>query len=178
MTFTTKSILLSSHQAGVRAMIPGVSASLRPHPSNSLNMFKELTAAELAKLKLSARLMGETKLGTTNAATLVDSLNEVATSEIPGWVTVLGGIGAPTAWMGVTFDVLVQVLNGAGADKRIAASNLAGRVNEGTRLYAVQFVTTDSTPTFGFSYLVSSNLNGTTYHHGLITVLADIRIVG
>lgn len=178
MAFEERSILLSSHVAGIKAMFAGKPGpDLKPYPGGTNDLFKELSKVQLAKLKVMPELAGETLLGETNAKSLIGYLKEVAGGEIPGWVTTVVGVSVPQAWMGVAFDVLVQVFNGLTADERTTAANLAGRVNDKSKLSAIRFVTADSTPRFVFAYILSANLNGTIYYHGLSATTADIRIL-
>jgi hypothetical protein len=179
MAFSDYSILNSHHRAGIHAMLPAVGPWLREFPAGSNDMFKEFTDSDLKKLKSGPQLVDSRILGANNSDSLVKYLNEVADSEIPGWVSAVVGIGVPIAWMGIVFKSLVKLLNGLGADKRLKASNLAGRISPNSKLSAVQFVTSDViNPKFGFSYILSANLDGTDYHYGLHTVIADIRVTG
>lgn len=109
------------------------------------NMSKKLTKDGITKLTVAApRLAAEKKLTAANAKFLKDTLNDRAQDSVPGWVSTVLGAFAPVAWVGISADVAIQLINGKGDAGRLSLANVAGTVGVGGTVSVHERVASDA----------------------------------
>jgi hypothetical protein len=133
-------------------------------PVSPENFSKRLSSQELTSLNVpTPKIAASAKLNATNANTLRGWLNENASSSIPGWVSTVIGIVVPAAWVGISADVAIQLINGSGDAGRITLANIAGTVSENGFVGVIHRVVSksDGKQAYVWNYTYTANLNGT-----------------
>lgn len=176
-----KGILDQNQQQGFAKMFaPERNAGLS-HMGGQLNldnMSKVLTAADVKRLdRPQPVVLASNQLGAANAGVLVKWLDANAQSTVPGWVSTVAGF-VPSAWVGLTADVFLQTLDGAGEAGRLAAAKVAGRVTERGQVVALERVAkgTDGKQKYIFSFALSTDLDGKRVITPLHSCVADIVV--
>lgn len=127
------------------------------------NFSKKLTGAQLTSLTVDKpQVAASATLGQAEAKFLKDALNANAQSSVPGWISTFIGAFIPQAWVGVTADVMIQLINGSGDAGRLSLANIAGTVAVGGNVSVVQRVAKDNNGAqkFIWAYSHTANLNG------------------
>ena len=90
------------------------------------------------------------------------------------------GVVVPQAWVGLTADVFIQLMNGAGDAGRQKVANLAGTVSPGGAVGVTEQVAPDRSGTrkFIWTYIYQANLNGKLLTSPLTICSADIKVTG
>lgn len=143
------------------------------------NMSKPLTKDELKTLQVRApRITASSSLSAERATLLRGWLNENASATLPGWIATTTAIAVPQAWVGVTADVFIQLINGSGDAGRLKVANLAGTVSGGGMVGVTEQVANDSSgdPKFLWTYVYQASLNGRQITTPLAVCSADIVI--
>lgn len=97
---------------------------------------------------------------------------------VPGWFSTAIGAFVPAAWVGVTADVMVQLVNKSGDAGRLSLANLAGTVGSGGNVAVVERVGKDKggTQKFIWAYSHTANLNGKPTTSLLYACSADVVV--
>lgn len=141
------------------------------------NRFKKLSKQQVERLKAATPTVAANyKLSDIHAALLKDWLNENAAASLPGWfTTVVGGV-IPQAWVGITADALIQIINQSGDAGRLKVANIAGTVSPGGEVAVLERVAPDKTGKhqFVYTYVYNYNLNNKRVTVPLTVCMADI----
>ena len=173
-------ILTDHQQKGVNAMFsPPYSSGttlIGDHVSLE-NRFKKLSKQQLERLKTkSPAVAASYKLSDEHATLLKKWLNENAAASLPGWfTTVVGGV-VPHAWVGITADVLIQLVNQSGDAGRLTVANIAGTVSSGGEVAVLEWVVPDKNgkQQFLYAYVYNYDLNAKRVTVPLTVCKADI----
>lgn len=141
------------------------------------NFSKKLTAAQLKSLTVDKPIVAATAtLGEAEAKFLKKALNDNAQSSVPGWFSTVIGAFVPQAWVGITADVMIQLINGKGDAGRLSLANIAGTVGPGGNVSVVERVGKDKNGVqkFIWAYSHTANLNGKPTTALLYACAADI----
>ena len=141
------------------------------------NMSKQLSQDQLKALQVAAPIVVARYTLTDDRAILLKGwMNENASATLPGWIATATTIVVPQAWVGLTADVFIQVINGAGDTGRLKVANLAGTVSKGGLVAFTEQVTKDTSgkPKFLWTYIYQANLNGQTITSPLAACSADV----
>ena len=164
--FSCGGILTDAQEEGFKAFFsPAYSPSLS-HVGGQVapeNFSKKITKDELKRLQVKTPIVAVSYVLTDAHGALLKSwLNERATSTVPGWVSTVAGIAAPQAWIGISADVFLQLVNASGDVGRLQVANLAGTVSGGGRVGVLEQVAkkSDGKLIFLFSYVYNYELNG------------------
>ena len=124
---------------------------------------KRLTPSDAKRLSASTpTVVTRAKLSLAHPNMLKSWLNENATDSIPGWFATALGVLVPSAWVGLTADASIQLMNASGDAGRMKLANLAGTVSEGGTVAVTEQVAKDAKGSLKFlwSYVYQANLNG------------------
>lgn len=141
------------------------------------NMSKKLTSDEVKRLKVPGPIVvARYSLSADRAKLLKSWLNENASATLPSWISTTAGIVAPQAWVGLTADVFIQLINGAGDAGRLQVANIAGTVSEGGLVGVTEQVASDSSGKnkFLWTYIYQASLNGRLLTTPLTVCSADV----
>lgn len=178
--FSCGGILTDAQRRGFEAMFsPPYSPSLSKvgQAVEPASMAKKLTAAEQQTLRSKGPAqVAARSLSVDNARSLKGWLNENAATEIPGWVSTAAGIVAPTAWVGLSADMFVQLVNAANGQSKLKTANVAGTVSEGGQVGVLEHVAvgSDGKPRFIWTYVYKYVLNGQSLSTPLSICSSDI----
>ena len=145
------------------------------------NFSKKLTAAQLATLSVPTPIVAASAvLDDAGAKFLKKALNDDAQLSVPGWFSTVIGAFVPQAWIGITADVMIQLLNGSGDAGRLSLSNLAGTVGPGGNVAVVERVAKSQGggQKFIWAYSHTANLNGRPTTTLLYVCSADVVMSG
>lgn len=180
--FTCSGILTEAQQEGFKALFsPAYSPSLT-HTGGAVtpaNMAKSLSAADVNKLSAAKPLVVKNgTLTAARAALLKGWLNENASASVPGWVSTAIGAVVPEAWVGLSADVFLQLVNNAGDAGRQKVANLAGTVSEGGTVAVLEQVAKNAAgkQKFLWTYVYEANLNGKLLNTPLKICSADVVV--
>jgi hypothetical protein len=172
-------VLTDAQQQGFMALFdppfsPGL--VLIGSPVSPDNMFKQLSPTDLQNLSAAQPTTAvEVTLNDQQASDLKGWLNDDATSQIPGWVSTAIGVLVPQAWVGLSADVFIQLVNGSGDNGRLTAANIAGTVSAGGTVGVIEQVSqVNGTNKFVWAYVYVATLNGKIISMPLATCSADI----
>ena len=175
--------VLNEHQAkGFDTFFsPTYSPSLTSNggPVTTVTLVKRLSQDDIKRLsKKIPIVVQKVQLSDQNATDLKGWLNDNATTGVPGWVSTVAGIVAPSEWAGVSVDVLFQLINGAGNAGQLTAANIAGTVSKGGWVGVTEQVNkTDSGDSkFVWTYLYQATLNGKLVTSPLRACSADVVV--
>lgn len=144
---------------------PSYSLALR-HQGGAIapeNMKKVLSRVELERLSTTnATTTASSVLTRAQAGVLRSWLNANAQESVPGWFTTALGIVAPAAWLGLSADILAQLVNQSGDAGRLELANVAGTVSEGGEVAVLHRIISepDATNTYVWIYAYAATLNG------------------
>lgn len=178
--FTCSGILTDSQQAGFKAMFtPAYSPALthiggRVEPAN---MSKKLDQTRLNLLKVKEpTVAAKYTLTESRAKILQDWLNANASATLPGWVSTVIGIAVPSAWVGISADAFLQLVNAQGDAGRLKVANIAGTVSTGGHVGVLEQVSPDKAGKlrFIYAYIYSYQLNGKQLTTPLTVCSADV----
>ena len=177
--FSCSGVLTDAQQQGFQALFtPSFSPGLilRGSPVTPANMYKQLSEADLQSLSAADPTTAvQVTLNDQQASDLKGWLNDDATSQIPGWVSTAIGVLVPEAWVGLSADVFVQLVNGAGDNGRLTAANIAGTVSAGGTVGVIEQVSQlNGTNKFVWAYIYEATLNGKIISMPLVACSADI----
>jgi hypothetical protein len=139
------------------------SLSTNGGPVTNATVVKRLSQDDMKRLsKKIPIVVQKVQLSDQNATDLKGWLNDNATTGVPGWVSTVAGIVAPSAWAGVSVDALFQLINGAGDAGQLTAANIAGTVSQGGWVGVTEQVnkTNSGDTKFVWTYLYQATLNG------------------
>lgn len=163
--FSCSGVLTDAQQQGFQALFnppfsPGL--VLIGSPVSPDNMFKQLSPTDLQNLSAAQPTTAiEVTLNDQQAADLKGWLNDDATSQIPGWLSTAIGVLVPQAWVGLSADVFIQLVNGSGDNGRLTAANIAGTVSAGGTVGVIEQVSQlNGTNKFVWAYVYVATLNG------------------
>jgi hypothetical protein len=140
------------------------------------NMKKLVTRIELARLTVANALVSASAtLTDAQARVLKGWLNERAQESVPGWLSTAIGIVAPAAWIGVSADVLLQLVNQSGDAGRITLANIAGTVSAGGEVAILHRIVSDTgaATAYVWIYTYAATLNNRRQVFVLRTCAAD-----
>lgn len=157
-------LLDTDRAAFERMFVPeyGPALSHMGGPIASNNYAKKLEPSDFKRLVSPQPLVASSeKLTAAQAAHLKRTLNSRAQFQVPGWLSTVLGAVAPAAWVGLSADVTIQLLNGSGDAGRLALANVAGTVSEGGQITVFERVAADATgkPQFLWIYAYTAILN-------------------
>ncbi len=145
--------------------------------SSSPNMVKRVTQQEYTALAVNRPLIAaSTQLNATNADHLKAWLNENASAGIPSWFTTTLGLFIPNAWINITADVAVQLVNASGDAGRLQLANLAGNVSAGGYVGVAHVISKDKNGNdkYVWHHIYSFNLNDKSMTAILYSCSADV----
>lgn len=141
---------------------------------------KTLTKAQLQKLTTDKPLVAATTiLNEAGAKFLKEEFNSNAQASVPGWFATAISAFVPVAWLGITADVMVQLVNGQGDAGRLSLANLAGTVGPGGNVAVLERVAKDADGKLKFiwAYSHTANLNGKPTTSLLYVCSADVVVM-
>ena len=105
-------------------------------------------------------------------------LNANASESVPGWVSTAIGAVVPQAWVGLTADVFLQLVNNSGDAGRLQVANLAGTVSQGGTVAVLEQVAKNAAGArkFLWTYVYEANLNGKLITTPLKICSADVVV--
>jgi hypothetical protein len=180
--FACSGILTDAQQEGFKALFSPAYSPFLTHtggPVTPENMAKSLSAAEVNRLSAAKPVVSENSTLTASRAALLKGwLNENASASVPGWISTAIGAVVPEAWIGLSADVFLQLVNNAGDTGRLKVANLAGTVSEGGTVAVLEQVakTAAGKPKFLWTYVYEANLNGKLVNTPLKICSADIVV--
>lgn len=140
---------------------PGLS---KVGPSVSPEHFsKKLTKDQLSTLTVNTPIVAATALLNKDQAKFLKTvLNDNAKSSVPGWFAAAVGAFVPSAWIGLSADLMTELVNGAGDAGRLNLANVAGTVSVGGNVAIVHRVAKDKAGArkFIWAYSYTATLNG------------------
>jgi hypothetical protein len=143
------------------------------------NMYKQVNNDELKTLQVPTPvIVARYTLSTPRAVLLKSWLNDNASATLPGWLSTATSIVVPQAWVGLSADVFIQLINGSGDAGRLKEANLAGTVSQGGLVAMAEQVANDSSgkPKFLWIYIYQATLNGQTITTPLAVCAADVIV--
>jgi hypothetical protein len=177
--FSCSGVLTSAQQEGFKALFdppysPGL--VLVGTPVTPDNMFKQLSPTNLQTLSAPQPTTAvQVTLSDQQASDLRGWLNDDATNQIPGWVSTAIGVLVPGAWVGLSADVFIQLVNGSGDNGRLSAANIAGTVSAGGTVGVIEQVSQlNGANRFVWAYVYVATLNGKAISMPLTVCSADI----
>lgn len=144
------------------------------------NFSKRLTPAQVTSLTVDKPLVAATSvLNASQATFLKNALNDNATKSVPGWFSTFVGAFVPQAWVGITADVMIQLLNAQGDAGRLSLANIAGTVAPGGNVSVFERVSKDKSGAqkFIWAYSHTASLNGKPTTVLLFACAADVVVV-
>jgi hypothetical protein len=177
--FSCSGVLTDAQQQGFQALFtPAFSPGLIliGSPVTPANMYKQLSPEDLQSLSAAQPTTAvQISLNDQQALDLRGWLNDDATSQIPGWVSTAIGVLVPEAWVGLSADVFIQLVNGSGDNGRLTAANIAGTVSAGGTVGVIEQVSQlNGTNRFVWAYVYVATLNGKVISMPLAACSADI----
>jgi hypothetical protein len=179
--FSCSGILTDAQRSGFEHMFPNPyfpSLVLLSGPVAQGNMAKELMPDDLKRLSnAKPTVVRSVRLSAQHAILLKGWLNDNASATIPGWLSTSLGVLVPEAWVGLSADVFIQVLNGSGDAGRLTVANLAGTVSQGGIVGVTEQVTKDKSGTIKFvwTYVYQASLNQKIIEAPLSVCLSDVK---
>jgi len=140
---------------------------------------KKITKEQLKVLEVDKPIVvASATLNDAGVKFLKKALNDNAQSSVPGWFSTVIGAFVPTAWIGITADVMVQLINGSGDAGRLSLANVAGTVGTGGHVAVVERVgkDKDGAQKFIWAYSHTANLNGKPTTSMLYVCSADVVV--
>lgn len=177
--FSCSGVLTQSQQEGfMKLFSPEYSPNLVQigEPLSPANMFKQLSPEDLKRLSSSKpTVAAQDTLSDEHAAVLKGWLNEDVQSSIPGWLSTAIGVLVPEAWVGLSADVFIQLVNQQGDAGRVSAANIAGTVSQGGTVGVIEQVSKQGDSNkFVWAYIYMATLNNKTITMPLTVCSADI----
>jgi hypothetical protein len=177
--FSCSGVLTSPQQEGFKALFappysPGL--VLIGSPVTPDNMFKQMSPTDLQNLSAPQPTTAvQVTLNDQQASDLKGWLNDDAINQIPGWASTAIGVLVPEAWVGLSADVFIQLVNGSGDNGRLSAANIAGTVSAGGTVGVIEQVSQlNGTSKFVWAYVYVATLNGKVISMPLTACSADV----
>lgn len=180
--FQCNGVLSSSQTEGFKAMFNPPYSSGLSHIGGAVtpeNMSKILSKEDLKSLEdKTPKVAATNTLSGSSAKLLQDWLNENAAESVPGWISTVVGISVPVAWVGLTADVFLQLINAKGDSGRIKLANIAGTVSPGGNVGVLEQVVINSSSVKKFisTYVYSYELNGSKLITPLVICASDVIV--
>lgn len=180
--FTCKGPMTLAQIEGIKTFFsPKFSPSLK-HVGGKVeseNFYKVVSSDTLAELNNpKPQIAAEAVLDATNAGHLKGYLNANASREVPGFIATSLSIFVPAAWVGITADVAIQIINSSGSAGKEKLANIAGTVSENGRMGVIHRIakSNDNKIYYIWNYVYSGTLNGKSFMYVLESCRADVRI--
>lgn len=124
------------------------------------------------------QIAAEATLDSTKAGHLKRYLNENASREVPGFIATALSIFVPAAWVGISADVGIQIMNSSGSAGRAKLANIAGTVSAGGKVGVIHRITkgNNGKDYYLWNYVYSGTLNGKNFMFVLESCAADVNI--
>ena len=180
--FSCEGALTDAQLSGFeRLFTPAYSPSLSKEgvTITSGDFSKKISQAQLQRLAVEKPIVAiSATLDDVGAGFLRKALNENAQSSVPSWLSTAVGAFVPIHWVGISADVMLQLINGSGDAGRLSLANLAGTVGPGGNVAVVERVGKDKNGVqkFIWAYSYTAVLNGRPTTALLYACAADTRL--